>query len=95
MTEYLMLFAIMLVIYFVLVRNRPAPKTDWEGLPLFEQYIKDKKAKDEQGNTQCIYCANQEIIKKPLKNAKENPQGTKFYHACTECKVILWRSEND
>lgn len=94
MTEYIILFAIMLVIYFVLVRNKPAAKTDWEGLPLLDEYLKNNKAKDEQGTTQCIYCANQEILKKPLRSEKENPQGNKFYHACSECKVILWRSES-
>ena len=93
MTEYIILFVTMLIIYFVLVRNRTTPKTDWETLPQFEHYKKDKKASNEQQETTCIHCGSDKIIEKPLKDKKENPKQTKFYHTCTECRVILWRNE--
>jgi len=45
MSSYLILFAIfaiIAVIYFVLVHNKPAPKTDWEQLPQLDEYKKLK-----------------------------------------------------
>lgn len=93
MTEYIILFVIMLIIYFFLVKNRTTPKSDWETLPQLEQYKKETKASNEQNKTVCIHCGSDNIIEKPLRDEKENPDQTKFYHTCTECRVILWRNE--
>ena len=32
--------------------------------------------------TTCIHCGSDKIIEKPLKDKKENPKQTKFYHTC-------------
>jgi len=93
MSEYLIIIVIMLVIYFVLVRNKKRPKTDWENLPILSEYLKDKKAINEEKKTLCLYCGSDQIINKPLKDKKENPAHTKSYHTCSHCRVILWRSE--
>lgn len=95
MTEYIMLVIIMIFIYFVLIRNKPAPKTDWETLPTLPEYQKIKKSSNEQGDICCQYCASTEIIKRSLKSKQENPDKTKFYNVCTACNVILWRSQTD
>jgi len=92
MTEYLILIATMLIIYFVLVRNKPRPKSDWETLPIQSDYQKNKKSKNTHKAICCIHCGHDEIIKKPLKDKKENPEHKKFYHTCSKCRVILWRS---
>ena len=94
MTTYLILFAIIAVIYFVQIRNKPAPKTDWETLPLIEEYKKLEKSQNEDGELCCRYCGATEFVERLLKSPKENPDNTKYYHACTQCKVILWRSES-
>ncbi|MDA7747211.1 hypothetical protein N8878_07770 [Psychromonas sp.] len=93
MVEYMIIIITMLVIYFVLVRNKPRVKSDWETLPLVGEYLKNKKAQNDQQQTICVHCGNDEIIEKPLKDKKENPEQTKFYHTCTKCRVILWRNE--
>ncbi|WP_028864893.1 hypothetical protein [Psychromonas aquimarina] len=93
MTEYLILFAIIAVIYFVLIRNRPARKTDWESLPLLNEYEQQEKSHNEEGQLCCCYCGATEMVERLLKSEKENPDNTKYYHACTQCKVILWRAE--
>lgn len=93
MTEYILLIIIMLFIYFVLVRNRAPAKTDWETLPLLLEYQKIEKAKNPEGTLCCQYCGHTETIKRALNSEKENPAQNKYYHACTKCKVVLWRSE--
>lgn len=93
MTEYIILAIIMVFIYFVLIRNKPTPKTDWETLPSLDQYQKLKKTHTEQGELCCQYCGHQETVERALNSDTENPQKNKFYHACTACKVVLWRTE--
>ncbi|WP_354625612.1 hypothetical protein [Psychromonas sp. MME2] len=93
MTEYIALIMIVAIVYFVLVRNKPAPKTDWEKLPDFQEYQALEKTQNESGELCCHYCGCSETVKRPLKSEKENPDKLKFYHACTQCKVVLWRSE--
>ncbi len=93
MTEYLILFATIAIIYFVLIRNRPPRKTDWESLPLLSEYKNQEKSHNEDGLLCCRYCGSTEMVERLLKSEKENPDNTKHYHACTQCKVILWRSE--
>lgn len=92
MTEYIALFIIVAIIYFVLVRNKPAPKTDWETLPFLPEYRKRDNTTNEQGELCCYNCACTETVKRSLQSEKENLENNKFYHACTQCKVILWRS---
>jgi hypothetical protein len=94
MNEYLILFIIVAVIYFVLVRNKPAPKTDWERLPSLDEYKKLEKSKNKDGELCCRYCGSTKFVERLLKSPKENPNNSKHYHACTQCKVILWRSES-
>ena len=93
MTEYILLAIIMVFIYFVLIRNRPAPKSDWETLPTLAEYKKVKKTENEQGELCCQYCGHTETVQRELNSDKENADKTKFYHACTQCKVVLWRSQ--
>ncbi|PKF63721.1 hypothetical protein CW745_02435 [Psychromonas sp. psych-6C06] len=93
MTEYILLAIIMVFIYFVLIRNKPAPKTDWEGLPTLPEYKEIEKTTTSEGELCCQYCGHTETIERSLNSEKENPNKNKFYHACTNCKVILWRSE--
>ena len=93
MSTYLILFVIMVIIYFVLIRNKPVPKTDWETLPLLDEYKKNKKTKNEKGELCCRYCGSIKFIERSLNSSKENPHNNKYYHACTQCKVVLWRSE--
>jgi DNA-directed RNA polymerase subunit M/transcription elongation factor TFIIS len=93
MFDYFILIVIILFIYFVLVRNKGRLKSEWESLPSLLEYKKKKKALNDQQKIICIHCGNKEFIKKPLKDKKENPNQTKFYHVCTHCRVILWRSE--
>lgn len=95
MIDYLLLFVTIAIIYFVLVRNKPARKTDWETLPTFAEYKKKAKAKNDEGEVCCAYCGHTEMVERLLKSEKENPDNTKHYHACTNCKVILWRVELD
>lgn len=94
MLEYIIIAIIMVFLYFVLIRNRSTPKTDWESLPSLEEYKKLKKTHTEQGDVCCQYCGHQETIERSLNSEKENPEKNKFYHACTSCKVVLWRSQN-
>ena len=96
MIEYVIIIITMLVIYFVLVRNKTRPKTDWESLPTFDGYKanqKEKNVHEDELGCACIHCGNVDIKKKPLKDKIENPQQTKFYHSCSQCRIILWRSE--
>jgi hypothetical protein len=93
MSTYLILFAIVAIIYFVQIRHKPARKTDWQTLPLLDEYKKLKKSKNEAGELCCRYCGTTEFVERLLKSPKENPDNSKHYHACTQCKVILWRSE--
>jgi len=93
MTEYILLAIIVLFIYFVLVRNRAPVKTDWETLPLIDEYQKHEKATNPDGKLCCQYCGHTETIQRVLNSEKENPLQTKHYHACVNCKVVLWRSE--
>jgi len=93
MTDYIIIIATMLIIYFFVVRNKPVPKSDWETLPDFERYKKNKKLKDQVEKATCIHCASTSITQKNLKDKIENPEQTKFYHSCDQCRVILWRSE--
>jgi|GEM_PF-5172148 len=93
MTEYLILFAIVALIYYVQIHNKPARKTDWETLPFLEEYKKIAKSQNEQGELCCRYCGSTTTVERLLKSVKENPNKRKYYHACTECKVVLWRSE--
>ncbi len=93
MTEYILLAIIMLFIYFVLIRSKPAPKSDWETLPTLPEYQKIKKSKNEQGKQCCQYCGHTETVERALNSEKENADNTKFYHACTGCRVVLWRSQ--
>ncbi|HEY7866663.1 MAG TPA: hypothetical protein VIC51_11740 [Psychromonas sp.] len=92
MSAYLILFAIVAVIYFVLVRNKPAPKSDWEKLPQLNEYKKLKKSANADNQPCCHFCANSEINKRLLQSKKENPDNTKYYHACAACRRVLWRS---
>ena len=62
MTTYLILFAIILFIYFVLVRNKPARKTDWETLPSLDEYKKLKNSQNEDGELCCRYCGSTEFV---------------------------------
>ena len=94
MTEYLILFVIVAVIYFVLIRNKPVRKTDWETLPFLEEYKKLEKSQNEEGKLCCRYCGSTETVERLLNSPKENPNNSKHYHACTKCKVVLWRSES-
>ena len=94
MTTYLILFVIIAIIYFVLIRNKPARKTDWETLPFLEEYKKLEKSQNEDGELCCRYCGSTETVERLLKSPEENPKNSKHYHACTQCKVILWRSES-
>lgn len=93
MSSYIIVFVIAAFIYFVQIRNKPAPKTDWETLPLLDEYKTMNNSKNEQNVVMCRHCGSTEIIKKPFNSEKENPNKTKHYYACTKCKVILWRSE--
>ena len=94
MTEYLILFAIVALIYYVQIHKKPARKTDWETLPFLEEYKKLEKSENEDGKLCCRYCGCTEIVERLLRSPKENPNKSKHYHACTRCKVILWRSES-
>ncbi len=94
MTEYILLVIIMVFIYFVLIRNRTTPKTDWETLPTLPEYQQIKKAKDHKGELCCQYCGHSETVQRALQSDKENSDKTKFYHACTQCKVVLWRTQS-
>ena len=94
MTTYLILFAIIAVIYFVQIHNKPARKTDWETLPFLEEYKKIDKSQNEDQELCCRYCGSTEFVKRLLKSPQENPENSKHYHACTQCKVVLWRSES-
>ncbi len=82
----------MAVIYFVLIRNKPKAKTDWETLPFLDEYEKSDDNKNDQGDLCCTHCKHSEFVTRDLQSEKENPDKTKHYHACTNCKVILWRS---
>lgn len=93
MTEYIIVAIVMVFIYFVLVRNRPAAKTDWETLPTLSEYQKNPKAHNPEAILCCQHCGHTETNKRVLNSRKENPTQKKFYHACAKCKVILWRSE--
>tara|TARA_R110001583_G_scaffold112917_6_gene263168 strand:- start:57235 stop:57519 length:285 start_codon:yes stop_codon:yes gene_type:complete len=93
MTEYIILAIIVVFIYFVLIKNKPVRKTDWETLPDLTAYQALEKSKDKEGILCCQYCGHQEMVERALNDEKENPQKNKFYHACTQCKVVLWRSE--
>jgi len=93
MTEYLILFAIVALIYYVQIHNKPARKTDWETLPFLEEYKKIAKSHNEQGELCCRYCGSTTTVERLLHSEKENPAKSKHYHACTECKVILWRND--
>ena len=92
MSAYLILFAIIAIIYFVLVHNRPAPKTDWEKLPQLNEYKKLKKSVNANNQACCRFCGNSEINKRLLQSKKENPDNKKYYHACAACRRVLWRS---
>ena len=94
MTEYIALILVVAIVYFVLVRNRPAPKTDWETLPDLLEYQALDKTKNDKGQLCCRHCGCPETVKRALQSEKENTDNSKFYHACTQCKVILWRSES-
>jgi hypothetical protein len=94
MTTYLILFVIIAVIYFVQIHNKPPRKTDWETLPFLEEYKKLEKTKNDAGELCCRHCGSTEFVERLLKSEKENPDNSKHYHACTQCKVILWRSES-
>ncbi|TEW49858.1 hypothetical protein [Psychromonas algicola] len=93
MIDYIIIIATMLILYFVVVRNKPAPQSDWETLPDFERYKKNKKLKDQTNKAVCIHCGSNSITQKQLQDKTENPKQTKFYHSCDQCRVILWRSE--
>ena len=93
MTEYIIVAIIMAFIYFVLIKNRPAAKTDWESLPTLSKYKKNSKATTSEGVLCCQHCAHTEIIEKTLDSKAENPEKNKFYNVCSNCKVILWRNE--
>jgi len=93
MTEYILLAIIMVFIYFVLIRNRPTPKSDWESLPTLSEYQGLKKSKNELGVQCCQYCGHTETVERTLNSEKENFDKTKYYHACTSCKIVLWRSQ--
>jgi hypothetical protein len=92
MSNYLILFAIAAIIYFVLVRNRPASKTDWEKLMPLNEYKKLKKSVNADNQPCCRFCGNSEINTRLLQSKKENPDNTKYYHACAACRRVLWRS---
>lgn len=92
MSEYIILGVIVVFIYFVLIKNKPARKTDWESLPNFDEYKAIKKSHNEEGKLCCQHCGHQEMVERTLNDKKENPENNKFYHACTKCKVVLWRS---
>ncbi|MFT6924753.1 MAG: hypothetical protein ACJAZP_000311 [Psychromonas sp.] len=92
MSTYLILFAVIAVIYFVLVRNRPAPKTDWENLPTLNEYKKLEKSVNADDQLCCRFCGSSDINKRLLQSKKENPDDTKYYHACAACRRVLWRS---
>ncbi|WP_413698576.1 hypothetical protein ACLKMH_13110 [Psychromonas sp. KJ10-10] len=93
MTEYIILGVIVVFIYFALIKNKPVRKTDWESLPNFEEYQAIEKSHNEEGTLCCQHCGHQEMVERTLKDKKENPENNKFYHACTQCKVVLWRSQ--
>jgi len=94
MSSYLILFAIfaiIAVIYFVLVHNKPAPKTDWEQLPQLDEYKKLKNQSMQIINPAVVFV----VIVKSIKdyyNPRKNPDNTKHYHACAACRRVLWRS---
>ncbi|MEH6452270.1 MAG: hypothetical protein V7782_04430 [Psychromonas sp.] len=92
MSTYLILFATIAIIYYFLIHKKPIRKTDWESLPVLDKYKKLKKSINEQGELCCRYCGHTETVERLLKSPKENPDETKHYHACTQCKVVLWRS---
>lgn len=93
MTAYIVLFIIITFIYFVLIRNKPIPKTDWETLPFLDEYKTLDKAINESGECCCRHCQSLETVTRSLQSEQENPNNSKFYHACTKCKIVLWRSE--
>ena len=93
MSSYLILFVIVAIIYVVLVRNKPPRKTDWETLPLLDEYKKLEKTVNEKGELCCRHCGSTKFVERLLNSPKENPNNSKYYHACTQCKVVLWRSE--
>ena len=92
MSTYLILFATIAIIYYFQIHKKPARKTDWESLPLLEEYKKLQKSTNEQHKLCCRYCGHTETVQRLLKSLKENPDNTKHYHACTQCRVVLWRS---
>lgn len=93
MSTYLILFVIVAIIYFVQIRNKPVRKTDWQTLPSLEEYKKLKKSENEKGELCCRHCGSTEFVQRLLNSPQENPDNSKHYHACTQCKVVLWRSE--
>lgn len=93
MSTYLILFVIVAIIYFVQIRNKPARKTDWQTLPSLEEYKQLKKTENDEGELCCRHCGSTKFVQRLLKSTQENPDNSKHYHACTQCKVILWRSE--
>jgi len=93
MTDYIIIIATMLILYFVVIRHKSVPKSDWETLPDFERYKKNKKLKDYKNKATCMHCGSSAITQKQLPDKIENPEQTKFYHSCDQCRVILWRSE--
>ncbi|WP_372881362.1 hypothetical protein [Psychromonas sp.] len=95
MSTYLILFATIAIIYYLQIHKRPPVKTDWEKLPDLADYKKLEKSVNEEGQLCCRYCANKTINKRLLQSKKENPDNTKHYHACSECKIVLWRSVNE
>lgn len=92
MSTYLILFATIAIIYYFLIHKKPIRKTDWETLPLLDEYKKIKKATNEQGELCCRFCGHSETVQRLLNSEKENPDNSKHYHACTQCRVVLWRS---
>lgn len=92
MSTYLILFATIAIIYYFLIHKKPARKTDWESLPVLDEYQKMQKSTNEQGKLCCRYCGHTETVQRLLKSLKENPDNTKHYHACSQCRVVLWRS---
>ena len=95
MSTYLILFAIIVIIYYFLIHNKPPSKTDWEKLPPLQEYKQLEKSVDEKGHLYCRFCGNTKMNERLLQSKKENPDNTKHYHACSECKRVLWRSDNE
>ncbi|HEY5716585.1 MAG TPA: hypothetical protein VIS54_09230 [Psychromonas sp.] len=95
MSTYLIVFAVIALIYYVQIHNKPPQKTDWEKLPQLTEYKKLEKSVNEQAQLCCRYCGNTKINKRLLQSRKENPDNIKHYHACSECKIVLWRSVSE